>query len=96
MTDNETQDAGVVQIEWKAKCTCGQMWGRFDAEDLEPKIEKHKRNCDGEVTVYERQKKGRNYSDARDILSVTCSNCGSENVAGQMVCAVCGGTVPNV
>lgn len=93
---HDTDDAEVVQMEWKAECTCGQMWGRFDAEDLDPKIEKHKRNCDGEVTVHEREKQGRNYSDAMDLPGVTCSNCGAENVPGQVICAVCGGMVPDV
>jgi hypothetical protein len=87
-------------MERRVRCPCGFRTGWFDPEAANAKAAEHAHEYDdchlNEMEYKEREKEGTNYSDVDLGPPVECDQCGSDNVAGQVHCAVCGGLVSNV
>lgn len=83
------------QQERRFRCSYGFRTGWFDSDDAIALAEIHSTKCDGEIEYKEREKEGTNYSDYPLGPTKECDKCGSENVTGQEICAVCGRPIVN-
>jgi len=80
------------KYEFKVECEETCHYGPAGYDDARQWWTDHQ-EMGHDVTVYVREKQGRNLTDLNKLPDNECDKCGSNNVPGQVLCAVCGGPV---